>query len=295
MGLTDNILRFESISDVNNYCGISSSNSWMTVVDFSEVGIITQQSIHVNFYAVICLDNSESGKEGGIVIFLRPGLSCEIMREGARRLRGWMLCFSEELMQDTLLANRASEFSFFNESPLEPLTLSGSEYLMSASCMMSLRAEQHNICDRYSKRILAAGVAVLLTQCLRFYDRQVSKGEHRHSDIVWRIDQLLNDHFAAEKPHDSLPTVAWCAQQLKITPNYLGDLMRKYGSVSAQHHLHARIINEVKIRLERSNDPISQIAYSMGFKHPHHLSRLFIKIAGCTPRDYRHKIRQLVK
>lgn len=294
MGLNDHILRFESISDVNSYCGISSANKWMTVINFSEVGIITQQSIYVDFYSVICLYDEDPNMRGRVV-FLKPGLSCEIMREGSRRLQGWLLCFNNELLLDTLLANRMSEYRFFNDMPLVPLNLSNEEYNMVSSCMLSLRAEQYNITDKYSKRILAAGTAVLLTQCLRFYDRQISKVEHRHADIMRRVDQILNEHFTSTHGHDSLPTVASCARQLKITPNYLGDLMRKYGSVSAQQHLHNRIINEVKIRLEHSNNPISQIAYDMGFKHPHHLSRLFTKIVGITPRDYRLKIRELVK
>ena len=32
---------------------------------------------------------------------------------------------------------------------------------------------------------------------------------------------------------------------------------------------------------------VSEIAYEVGFQYPHHLSRMFKKIAGCSPLEYR--------
>ena len=33
------------------------------------------------------------------------------------------------------------------------------------------------------------------------------------------------------------------------------------------------------------------LAYEVGFQYPHHLSRLFKKVAGCTPNEYRMQLR----
>jgi len=43
----------------------------------------------------------------------------------------------------------------------------------------------------------------------------------------------------------------------------------------------------VKDRLLETNKTVSEIAYEVGFQYPHHLSRLFKKVAGCTPNEYR--------
>ena len=35
------------------------------------------------------------------------------------------------------------------------------------------------------------------------------------------------------------------------------------------------------------NKTVSEVAYELGFKYPHHLSRLFKKVFGMTPNEYR--------
>ena len=50
-------------------------------------------------------------------------------------------------------------------------------------------------------------------------------------------------------------------------------------------------ISKVKDRLLGTNKTVSEIAYEVGFQYPHHLSRLFKKVAGCTPNEYRMQLR----
>ena len=48
-----------------------------------------------------------------------------------------------------------------------------------------------------------------------------------------------------------------------------------------------KVINRVKDLLAGTNKTVSEIAYEVGFQYPHHLSRMFKKVAGCTPNEYR--------
>lgn len=43
----------------------------------------------------------------------------------------------------------------------------------------------------------------------------------------------------------------------------------------------------VKEQLADSDKSVSEIAYDLGFKYPHHLSRLFKKVVGVSPNKYR--------
>lgn len=48
-----------------------------------------------------------------------------------------------------------------------------------------------------------------------------------------------------------------------------------------------QLIHEAKRLLVQTNQDISVIAYSLGFEYPAHFSRLFKKITGFTPKEYR--------
>ena len=47
------------------------------------------------------------------------------------------------------------------------------------------------------------------------------------------------------------------------------------------------MIEKAKERLYDENKTVSEVAYELGFKYPHHLSRLFKKVVGMTPNEYR--------
>ena len=49
-------------------------------------------------------------------------------------------------------------------------------------------------------------------------------------------------------------------------------------------------MERVKELLAESNKTISEIAYELGFKYPHHLSRIFKKVIGITPNEYRLQV-----
>ena len=58
-----------------------------------------------------------------------------------------------------------------------------------------------------------------------------------NKDILARFEKVLNDYFSSEEPLESgLPSVRYCADQLFISPNYLGDLLKKETGKSARNN-----------------------------------------------------------
>ena len=84
-----------------------------------------------------------------------------------------------------------------------------------------------------------------------------------------------------------MSSLAWCADQLHFSANYFGDLVKKETGKSAIEYIHLTVINRVKDLLASTNKTVSEIAYEVGFQYPHHLSRMFKKVVGCTPNEYR--------
>ncbi len=131
----------------------------------------------------------------------------------------------------------------------------------------------------------------MLNHCVRFYDRQFVTRELPNRDLLARFEQLLADYFHSDKPHEiGLPSVQYCAGELCLSPNYFGDLIKKTTGKSAQEYIQNIVVSQVKGQLADTDKSISEIAYDLGFKYPHHLSRLFKKVVGQSPNAYREMV-----
>ena len=100
----------------------------------------------------------------------------------------------------------------------------------------------------------------------------------------------MDSYFSSDKPQNTgLPSVAWCADELHLSANYFGDLIKKETGVSAQEYIQSKVINIAKERIFDSSKSISEIAFELGFKYPQHFTRLFKqKTGGITPVEYRN-------
>jgi AraC-like DNA-binding protein len=128
----------------------------------------------------------------------------------------------------------------------------------------------------------------LLNYCARFYDRQFITRENVNKGILERFENLLNDYFQTEKPQTfGLPSVASCAAELNLSPNYFGDLVKKETGKSAQEYIQSKIIDVAKEKIFDHSKSVNEIAYELGFKYPQHFTRLFKQRVGHTPNEYR--------
>lgn len=76
------------------------------------------------------------------------------------------------------------------------------------------------------------------------------------------------------------------ADELHLSANYFGDLVKKETGKTPQKHIHIKLVDKAKELLCATNKSVSEIAYELGFKYPHHLSRMF-KNTGYSPNEFR--------
>ena len=74
-----------------------------------------------------------------------------------------------------------------------------------------------------------------------------------------------------------------------LSPNYFGDLMKKETGKTAQEHIQFKLIDIAKELVLNPGRSISQISYELGFQYPQHFTRMFKKVVGMTPNEYREK------
>ena len=72
-----------------------------------------------------------------------------------------------------------------------------------------------------------------------------------------------------------------------VIPSTWYHTIKKETGKSAQEYIQLTTIDRAKELLIEGNMSVSEIAYELGFKYPHHLSRLFKKVVGVAPNEYR--------
>lgn len=156
------------------------------------------------------------------------------------------------------------------------------------NCFQEIKEELSHSVDKHSKSIITANIEVFLNHCLRFYDRQFITRENINKDVLSRFEELLNGYFDSDKPQMiGLPYVQYFADELHLSANYFGDLIKKETGKPAQEYIQLKVIDKAKDSLYNPDKSINEIAYELGFKYPHHFSRMFKKVVGSSPSEYR--------
>ena len=68
-----------------------------------------------------------------------------------------------------------------------------------------------------------------------------------------------------------------------------GHVYFKGTDVTKRSAAQRKIIGRAKEYLLSSDMTMSQIAYELGFQYPQHMSRMFKRVAGCTPNEFRNR------
>lgn len=223
--------------------------------------------------------------------FIAPGQFIDVENKtDLYQPMGNALVFHPDLIRGTPLAGRMNDYTFFNYNTNEALHLSAKEQHLVLDLFSKINDELQHSVDKHSKTLIASSIELFLNYCKRFYDRQFITREDVNKGILERFENLLNGYFSSDNPTEiGLPSVAYCADELNLSANYFGDLIRKETGKSAQEYIQAKIIDVAKDKLFNSDKTINEIAYELGFKYPQHFSRMFKKAAGTSPSEYRTK------
>ena len=85
-----------------------------------------------------------------------------------------------------------------------------------------------------------------------------------------------------------LPTVRYCAQELFLSPNYFGDLIRQATGETATAIIRNFVMQRATAYLH-DGKTISETSEILGFEYPQHFTRIFKKHFGLTPREFLRK------
>lgn len=151
------------------------------------------------------------------------------------------------------------------------------------------KIRQELLCDEdsHTLRIVTSQIEQVLELVARYYALQLStSATSTNSDLLPRFEHLLRKYYDDGIQRQlGLPTVKYCAQQLFLSPNYFGDLIRELTGDSATSHIHRFIMQRAQ-QLLIGGATISETAECLGFDYPQHFTRQFKKHFGVTPSDF---------
>ena len=94
---------------------------------------------------------------------------------------------------------------------------------------------------------------------------------------------------AVEHYFNRYADVAFYAEQLNVSPRYLGQVTRRIADRSPKAIIDERIANEIATLITTTNKPLKDVARWLGFSSQAHLSRFFKKRKGVSPTEFQQQ------
>ena len=296
--MKEEFIQMDNVSQYNELFGLETLHPLVNVIDLAKATrFLPHFTINYGIYTLFLKDikcgdirygrESYDYQEGTIVSFA-PGQVAEIKTaEGVQPLAKGII-FHPDLIKGTALGQEIKSYSFFSYSSREALHLSDEEKGIILDCLGKIKLELTHPIDKLSKRLIARNIQLLLDYCMRFYERQFTTRKATNKDVLAKFEHFLDNYFQNNQPQrEGLPTVKYFADQVFLSPNYFGDLIKKETGKTAQEYIQNKIIDLAKEMLLGTAKTVSQIAYDLGFQYSQHFNRIFKKNVGYTPNEYR--------
>jgi AraC family transcriptional regulator, transcriptional activator of pobA len=295
----ENIIKLESVTQFNTQRGQITLHPLVSVLDQTKSKLIQANRYLSQVYIVFLKDvKCEELKYGRThydyqeetMIFVAPGqvFGFDLPENVVVQPSGWALVFHPDFIRGTALGKRINDYSFFSYDVNEALHISTRERQIVLECFQKIKDELEHGIDKHSKTLIISNIELFLNYCTRFFDRQFITREYLNKDILVRFENLLNEYFQSDKPQSiGLPSVGYCADELNLSANYFGELVKKETGKTAQEYIQTKLIDLAKEKIFDSSKSISEISYEMGFKYPQHFTRLFKQRVGQSPNEYR--------
>ncbi|RYY60092.1 MAG: AraC family transcriptional regulator [Chitinophagaceae bacterium] len=296
--------RFSSITEYHRAAGLPDpAHPLVSLVHMSDLAqplADGSYSIIYDFYSIAMkrvkhakfkYGQQASDFDGGVLFFMSPGqvFGVEIEKgEMMPRPEGWFILIHPDFLWNTSLAKTIKQYEFFHYAVNEALYLSDKEEALLNSIAQNIEQEYNATIDRFSQNVIIAQLELLLTYSERFYQRQFITRKIGSHEILIKLEELLDGYISSgQLAVKGLPSVAFIAESLNISPGYLSGLLKSLTGMNTQQHLHNKLIELAKEKLSTTSLSISEIAYELGFEHLQSFSKMFKTKTSLSPLEFR--------
>ncbi len=297
--------KVSSISTLHQFLGLKKpTNPLISVFNFDDVKLEPEtilSAITTDFYVIALKKDCAGGKcrygqqyydfDEGIMYFIAPHQVLQFDDILLNKVRGFVLVVHPDFLHGYGLASNIKEYGYFSYTANEALHLSEKEEKTIFDIIANVEQEIDINMDSFTQDLLVSNLDLLLKYCDRYYNRQFLTRKKVNSDLLSKLELLLDDYFKNDKlTINGIPSVHFIADQLHLSANYLSDMLRVQTGQTTQQHIQNRLIEKAKELLSTTSMSVSEIAYQLGFEHPQSFHRLFKSRTSLSPLEFRSSL-----
>lgn len=294
--------KVSSISALHQFLGLGKpAHTLISVFNFDEMKLEPDtilSAVTTDFYVVALKKDCAGGKcrygqqyydfDEGIMYFIAPNQIMQFEDVLLNGVKGFVMVIHPDFLQGFPLAKQIKDYGYFSYATNEALHLSEKEEKSIMHIVENVSKEIDDNMDAYTQDLLVSNIELLLKYCDRFYNRQFLTRKKVNTDLLTKLENLLDDYFKNEGLLEKgIPTVQFVAGELNLSPNYLSDMLRIQTGQTTQQHIQNRVIEKAKEMLSTTNKSVSEIAFELGFEHPQSFHRLFKNRTTLSPLEFR--------
>lgn len=230
----------------------------------------------------VMIDFEEIIVEGAAILCILPGqVHYGILSQGVQAWimainTDWILNDFRSVLMEAAVRNR-------------PVTIEDSHAILFKETFQLLQAFDGHTRENLPDRTLRLMLDVCLSLFVSAYQKDlqlVPQVKLRPALITKQFRSLLLASYRTMK------SPAHYAASLNISPAYLNEVVKETTGYPVSHWIHQEIILEAKRMLFYTNNTVKEIAFSLGYADTAYFIRLFGKVAGQAPLQFRQKCRR---
>ena len=247
------------------------------VTNFFEIFMIAEGE------GIFHLNEADYPFQKGTMLLLPPGM---VRRWGKRSadVDAHYLIFEEEFIQrffrDELFIYR---LHFFNPASPAAIELSAAQYEQFLTILAELQQEINSLRSD-SDHLLRALLYYWLIQVNRLYESQHAIiAQPYNNQVALQFKAFLSTHFMHERRVE-----AYC-EMLGVSRATLNKHVKDAYGKSAGALIREAVVHWAKQKLLFTNDRVNEIAYQLNFNEVANFNRLFSRLTGTSPRQFRSR------
>ncbi|WP_121966518.1 AraC family transcriptional regulator [Myroides sp. N17-2] len=192
-------------------------------------------------------------------------------------IKGYFVVYENDVITDISLG--ANDLKFFTMNPYVKLNEVNASWV---SRILDL-LEEETLSEQRDIEICVTLLETVLMKVIRV-DMEKKTPMSRQLDIAFRFRELV------QKFHIDHKNVLFYANLLHISENYLNKCVKEATNKPPKQWINEISILHSQILLQDKSRDIAGIAFELKYNSPSYFTRLFKKVTGYSPSDYRkHK------